>query len=368
MKRPPILVVADCHIGNTGPFPGPMISGINARCRQALGALAEVSSVAKRRGARDAISLGDFFDSHRPEPAVIAAAQIALRRSGLRWHMLVGNHEQRSKREPGDNSLAPLAPVVETIVDGAPRAVPLKDLGVVLVVGSTSEEILGAIGSNPDRGPWYAFHAGIWDASHPPYMRENAVSFEAIRKLGIHALAGDWHEHAVFGAGAAKRAHRLGRIGNGYAVQVGSLLPQGFGELGPERGVALLLLDEDEEQIEVIRAPGPRFIRIQLEELAEVVRMVSAWGVYVEVEASTIEERDEAAARLAAVALAHPTRILGWRVRTTARVDGGAVARVRRGETAEAAIESFVRASPEITAPRDEVLAHALARYRQRRG
>lgn len=365
--RRPILVVADCHIGNTGPFPGPTIAGLNSRCRQALGALAQVSQVAKRRGARDAISLGDFFDSARPEPAVIRAAQIALQRSGLRWHMLVGNHEQRTKREPGDNSLAPLAPVAESIADGAPRIVPLAELGVSFVVGSTSEEILGAIGSNPDRGPWYAFHAGIWDERHPPYMREtSAVSFEAIRELGIHALAGDWHEHLVFGEGAEKRALRLGRIGNGHAVQVGSLLPRGFGELGVERGVALLLVGE--ESFEVLPAPGPRFLRIELDELGAVVELdeVRSWGVYLEIEASTPEERDRAASALAAAEKAWPTRILGWRVRSIARAEGE-VARVRRGETAEEAIAAFVRTSPEITAPRDEVLAHALGRFRVKR-
>lgn len=354
--EPPVLVVADVHLGNVGPMGGPVVGGLNQRCREILAALEDACERARAAGAREAISLGDFFDSHQPEPQVIRAAQIALERSGLAWSLLVGNHEQRTE-ERGDNALAPLAPVARAwIVDG-PAGTIFETERYALVVGS-GEAALEAMRTYPRRrSVFFGIHAGLWDDDFPKHLRESqgAISVESLRGEKLRVLAGDWHEQRSWG----------------FATQIGALLPRNFGELGVDRGTFALVRWAglgSRFVVDRMRSTGPRFVQcVGAGSVEPEIGAAASIGCAVRVElvSTSAEESAAMVAEIAASSAAHPGTVLGWRVRRERVAPSAEVSSFRKGETAERAISSFVRSAPEIEdSDRGGLLADALARWR----
>lgn len=107
-----IAFIADVHIGNHKRFGGPLIGGLNKRCRLVLECLELALDAAVAQGAKTVGVAGDFFDVAYPSPPVIAATmgkiqQFAGPRQQQWFDIAIGNHDRRSMT-PYDHACAPL--------------------------------------------------------------------------------------------------------------------------------------------------------------------------------------------------------------------------------------------------------------------
>ena len=102
-----ILVLGDTHIGNHIQFGGETVEGLNRRCKEIINAIRLTVEEAKRdHGVTDVLQIGDFFDNARPNFAVLCAAMELIKSSGLRWHIIAGNHDRAGFNAPC--SISPL--------------------------------------------------------------------------------------------------------------------------------------------------------------------------------------------------------------------------------------------------------------------
>ena len=303
------MFIADVHLGNIGPFGGEVVAGLNARCRMTLGALQAAVEIGKKNGVTRIVSLGDFFDSSDTPPQVVAAAQTViadLQLSGrpLEWIFLCGNHEMGSAA-PYDNSLEPLSPLAKIVRPGWSLRLGDLDLRPYAKDLSTLEPFEpGVVG---------CLHAGIYDESFPPYAKgqADAISVARLRELGATKLvAGNWHKPMRWGERDGSTPKRLGVEWD--FLQVGSLVPKNFGELGPDYGRVAIYRDG---KFGVVEVPGPRFARVSSEkELAQEIESMHNDGCFLLVEwvASGEDGRETATEVLSRDALSNVVR--AWRV------------------------------------------------------
>lgn len=256
---------ADLHIGNHRRFGGPVVAGLNTRCRLALKTLGGAVAAAQDAGCEALVVLGDLFDTSRPEPQIIAAVQDVVKDMPL--IVLLGNHDQVSA-EPGDHALGPLAPVasiVETpqiLSMGAVElwTIPFRPGRAVDWLPQVMAEVQGdsRSGGQPPPVRVLALHLGLQDDSTAPWLKESHDSVpvdlvdQLMQKYRISlAFAGNWHDQ--------KQWTRTGII-----TQVGTLCPTGWDNPGMKGYGGLAVLDT--ERIPVVslkEIPGPRFVTLR---------------------------------------------------------------------------------------------------------
>ena len=269
-----IAFFADGHVGNHRRFPGAYKLGMNDRCREALGALAEGVRIANANDANAIVFLGDLLDGTTPNPQMIAAVQRAME-DGPPWYVLKGNHEEVSDLK-GDHSLAPLYPVAE-VVDEPDLVQVADDVALAMIPyrpGRAAEWLPGAfdeLSKLPDDVVGIAcVHLGIADADTPSYLENAHDSIdvsdlrEQMERKGIAwAAAGNWHERKQWG----------GRTPD--VVQVGTVCPTGFNNPGfDDYGWMAIWADDWPEPygfgFRSFRVPGPRFAKVgSIEEYRE---------------------------------------------------------------------------------------------------
>ena len=264
-----IAWTTDQHVGNYGKNGGPVVAGLNQRCRDVLRSFAWARARMVELGCSTHVGLGDLFDYDRVEPQVIAAMQDLLDSDTIVDHFLVGNHDQRSLASL-DHALAPLRGVAKTIADTEPRWVTAGPAAILLVPfrSGRAEDWLPEVVAAASKGlpQWdgphvLAFHLGVSDSRTPYYLddADDEVCLGTVeRVLREHrfdyAFAGNWHVHrrwTVEGAGGRECE----------VVQVGTLAPNRFTDTGGRFGT-MAVLDTDTRAVEIIDVPGPRFVKV----------------------------------------------------------------------------------------------------------
>lgn len=265
MLAEPIAFVADVHVGNLAAsnplIGGPMLSGVNGRCREALAALTEACQQAQAAKARALVVCGDLFDTARPSPQVISATIDAFEPFRGRVVLLLGNHEAVSNAQ-GDHGLGPMERAGCTVVE-APDRLRIGDADVLCVPYLRDGGVLDAVrslGPGNGRPTVVAVHVGVEDAETPAWLQGSGVPAPALQAAahGVGAaavFAGDWH---------AREAH-VGPLAT--VLQVGALAPTGWSNPGLT-GYGTLALWYGERDIRVTELPGPRFITMRSSEPA----------------------------------------------------------------------------------------------------
>lgn len=344
-----LAFVADVHVGNHRRHGGPMLSGLNDRCRLS----AAVLDAARRRAAEldaEFFVLGDLFDSSRPEPQVVAAVQRALLPSA---HVLLGNHDMVSTAR-GDHALGPLDGYEGISVYESPQVLSFDDDKVEVIMvpfqpGPAAEwlpQVMERLSvSLEDSGRVQArvlcLHLGIIDENTPPWLRgaDDAVPLELVQKLSMDlgcdaVLAGNWHSRQFWLT-----------AGRYQIMQVGTLCPTGWDNPGLEDYGTLAVFDSETGLLSHTEIPGPRFVKLRAGQ--QTVGSTFGNQIYVQMVAGT-EERQQSEAVLSAQR--DKGRIVGYEVvpddlesETAAR---SAAFAARSSETFDQALAAFVREMP----------------------
>jgi hypothetical protein len=243
-----LTFVADVHIANHRWMGGAVQAGLNDRCREHLAVLRRAVERSKELGCRALFVLGDLFDSSRPEPQVIAAAQEALR--GVEAYVIAGNHDVVSSAA-GDHALGPLDGHDLVKVVERPELLEFDGLSVLCVPyqpGDAREYVSKAWKKHVGTGfTLLLTHAGILDDGTPPWLRNAANALPHDWNLEVDAwLSGDWHRHKRWGKNVA---------------QVGTLVPHSFSDEGLD-GYGKLAVFDTEKGLSFEEVPGPRFVKL----------------------------------------------------------------------------------------------------------
>ena len=254
-----ISFVADTHIFNHRQMGGPVVVGINTRCRSTLDAL----SRAVTRAVNDCealVILGDLFDGVKPEPQVIAHVQNILA-ADIPIIVLAGNHDIVSGA-PGDNALGPLSECC-TVVEHA-QLIPCGGADLLCVPFEAGDarswlpqrvaelvERLPRIGKPQPR--ILATHVGIIDGQTPPFLERSA---EAVPLVQLVELCSTWNIDAVF-TGHWHKHRQFSQ--SPLVVQVGALAPTGWQDAGLEFG-KLVRYDPAKRSWLTQTIAGPRFV------------------------------------------------------------------------------------------------------------
>lgn len=267
-----IAFVADVHIANHRRFGGDAKSGLNARARMVIDTLDRAGAEAVRLDCSALVVLGDLFDTTRPSPQEIYAAQVVLQRfrgtrsSGFRdIYLLMGNHDMVST-DDDDNALVPLHTIAGVIESPAIflhgnvemvmvpyRPGPARawlEPEVRRLMGVEYRQKMGLPASG-DNLRVLCLHLGLADDRTPPWLQGAHDSVDVAdvarmcKELDIHTVvAGNWHE--------ARTWKRL-RI-----HQVGALVPTGFDDAGLNYG-RMIVFDSEKGTCSAAMIPGPRF-------------------------------------------------------------------------------------------------------------
>lgn len=104
-----VLCLGDTQIANHKAMGGPVIAGLNRRCREILQAIDMAVTAAKNTyDIKAVVQVGDFFDIARPSPALyMAVIELICKHDDVMWHIMAGNHDIASYDSP--TAIAPLA-------------------------------------------------------------------------------------------------------------------------------------------------------------------------------------------------------------------------------------------------------------------
>ena len=260
-----MLFCADLHVGNHRRAGGPIVGGMNTRCRETIEVLDRAVDLAIQK-SEPLIVAGDIFDSSKPNPQQVAAVQRSLvkaRQAKVLIILLAGNHDQYSDGQ-FDNALAPLqhhamvvsTPTVHTVRDTDLVLLPARSGAAVEWLLPTLEELLGQ--RRATRPRILVLHCGIETKETPPWLK-GAHDSVPVSLLLNHAMlrhsieqtfAGNWHEYG--------RWHQRGAS----VTQCGALCPTGWDNSGLDP-YGRVCRDDGTS----ITIPGPRFVSIWREQV-----------------------------------------------------------------------------------------------------
>lgn len=353
------IICADPHIGNHQRFGGPLVSGINTRCRWTLDALrGAVEYAAGRPEATALVVAGDVFDTAKPTPQIIRATQDVLADSRVPVYLLVGNHD-RVSYEPGDHALGPLASSRVHVIE-TPEVRLSGDTAMLLIpsMRRAGDEVLAScLECAPRNEEWrvaarriVVSHMGIATQTSPRYLLGDtravgaAAALDMLLKHHAHALySGDWHEHELIVSPEDSSAS---------IMQIGALCPTGFDDDGMSSYGTLVV--DGPKTWGGYAAPGPRFLTFGFSDNESVLVSASLTGTLSKLQWRPLFVR----ARCAPDEMQHAQRILadvdppltGWEVipntRSAERAARAAAAAARNTGTLAQALARFVDAMP----------------------
>lgn len=260
-----LAAVADCHLGNFRAFGGLWEGGLNYRCRLTVETLRQALLLAHGSNADLFVIAGDLFETKRPEPPVLAAAQRAFAEvdGEMAITILPGNHDMPSATAAGgDTACEPMH--VFAAVLRTPTLEHLPGISVLSVPFSATVPMAQEIAEQVTRDwEWreplrvLATHVGCYDDTDAFWMRDakDAISadrlFEIMDGSGIHvAIVGNYHQHRFW-----SRDDRT-------IIQVGALNPRNFADAGLDQYGSLILLQDDGSWARS-EIPGPRFVVVK---------------------------------------------------------------------------------------------------------
>lgn len=342
-----IALVADVHLGNHNRFGGEVRSSINRRAQLVADTLKRAGHRAVELGCDDFFVLGDLFDTHHPIPQLLALARASMC-GGMEWHLMVGNHDQKSPQK-GDHAMAPLASeMVHVWAEPATILLPSMSIRVIPYGPGSSTKLIQEEARSTGV---LLFHAGVADDNTPPWLRD---ADDSILVRDLHAVmancktqvafAGNWH--------SARRWELLSPPARIY--QVGTLCPTGFDNPGLDGYGLLVTLDLETMEVDGEEIPGPRFLKVQnaieLDVAIQAYRQFPRpedYSLFVEWR-TPVEETDEAAQQLQS--LQDEGILAGWEVvpdKTEAeRQARTAALQAASQETTEEALSAYVGSMP----------------------
>ncbi len=200
-----VLFLGDTHFHNHRYEGGELVGGVNRRCRELLSSVERTVALAvSRHDVTDVVQVGDYFDQCRPPAPVVEACIRMMKASGLRWHLLRGNHDAGAFGVP--SALAPLAHIEGIHVYEDPEQVELGGMRVAMIPyisHSTLEALEMALYAiqGVDK---IVMHYGVVDtATRPDQVTERDI-FRFLAKRGVRAnqdvpsqLVISGHEHGA---------------------------------------------------------------------------------------------------------------------------------------------------------------------------
>lgn len=258
---------ADVHTGNHKSFGGPMVSGLNERCRLVVATLEHAYKVALREECATLVINGDLFDTARPTPQVITEVQRVVKphTSKLSTVVVEGNHDMESMA-PGDHALGPLQPFADVIEKptrySISRGSQTIELWAVPFRPGPAAEWLPVVLAEmqaQEAGPWVprvlALHLGISDLDTPPWL---AGAHDSISVLKVAELMQLYKLDAAF-AGNWHNPKQWKFDGVGPIIQIGTLCPTGWDNPGLSFGT-MSVYDTETFKAKKFNVPGPRFV------------------------------------------------------------------------------------------------------------
>lgn len=251
---------ADFHCANHRVLGGPVVAGVNLRCRLIGETARRAFQIAADDGCDYFAILGDIFDNGKPSPEVIGVMADAIAASPIPVYVIPGNHDCSSD-EVGNHALAALRKVKNCRVVDEPAYLPD---GVILAPFSPRPpvEYFTELLKRGGDGWWHLLgHVGIVGPTTSEWLTtgRNIITVEQISKLppNLRAFAsGDFHQHVV-------HEERIGAVN---IVQVGALCQANFGD--PLEVGRICVLDTDVGAInKILHVPGPRFVTLSFPEL-----------------------------------------------------------------------------------------------------
>lgn len=212
------LVLGDTHVFNHKFCGGPLVGGLNRRCRDILQSIYQIVDYCKvRHGVTHVVQLGDFFDGPKPSPQVLNAALDMIAATQVEWHIIAGNHDVASFDAP--SALAPMNHVGNICTYDKPTLTSIRgqDWLMVPYTGPNAQEAIQRALQQAPSTFRAAIHYGLV-ASDPRQDCVTLGSFGAMLNRAQSVLAYFGHEHDSV-------------VGNGSAVSCGSLLPLNFSDV-----------------------------------------------------------------------------------------------------------------------------------------
>ena len=248
-------ISADFHIANHRVLGGPMVAGVNLRCRLIGEAARRAFQLAGDAGCDYFAILGDVFDNGKPSPEVIGVMADAIASSPIPVVVIPGNHDCSSDAL-GNHALAALRKVANCRVVEEPTLA-----GTVLFAPFSPRPPVEYFSDIIQRFPTTQYvlgHVGIIGNSTPIFLTggRNTISVEQIFEIKKHRpalrgwVAGDFHKHERFARGVTDGLD---------IIQAGALCQANFGD--PQEVGRICILDTDGPGItEILQVPGPRFL------------------------------------------------------------------------------------------------------------
>lgn len=251
-------VFSDGHLGQHKILGGPVIGGLNRRCRLTLDCHARMVDKANQEGCGLLVGAGDLFDVDDSDPWLLSATIDVLSKFHGEVYLLRGNHDCASD-QPDHNALGPLGRIPQFHIIENPYTLAVPDGFIYMVPyrpGVAAEWIcdgvrdLTAATSINDASQTLITHAGIYDDTFPLWLKsKSAVHLDVLRdimhEVGIGlALSGDFHTH-----------RRWNNV-----IQIGALCPADFGDKAPFGG--LLVVDTESGSVTRHEIQGPRFVNM----------------------------------------------------------------------------------------------------------
>lgn len=247
-----VLVIGDTHIWNHKWQGGPLVDGINQRCRDILESILNtVHTAVKDYGVTTVVQLGDFFDGPKPSAAVLDAAIRMIEESGVTWHIIAGNHDIASYDAP--TAVAPLGHVENVYVYERPTQVVIEGFTWAMVpyMGPNADAALTNAAHVLNTSSYAAVHYGLtWEAERRPDTLAVGNWVAAVRKNHTVAYGFFGHEHTS-------------RARSGYGISLGAYTNSNFSDVDCTPTVAIV---EGSNSV-TYRAYGPRFVSCDTDEL-----------------------------------------------------------------------------------------------------
>jgi len=257
-----VLFLGDTHFHNHRYEGGEMVSGVNRRCRELLSSVERTVALAvSKHGVEDVVQVGDYFDQCRPPAPVVEACIRMMKASGLRWHLLRGNHDAGAFGVA--SALAPMAHIEGIHVYEEPEQVEIGGTRVAMVpyvshsVLEALEMSLAAI-QGADK---IVMHYGVVEnATRPDQITERDILRFLDRRgvrtnpdvLGQMIISG--HEH---GSRTVIR-HRPDSL----VRAIGSYADLDWSAVGFSNAAALVIEYDGSTRFRSLRVKGPAFQRV----------------------------------------------------------------------------------------------------------
>ncbi len=297
------LVIGDTHIWNHKWRGGPLVDGVNQRCRDIVDSITRTVETAKsEHGVTSVVQLGDFFDGPKPSAAVLDIAIRMIRETGIPWHIIAGNHDIASYDAP--SALAPLGHVEGIHVYERPElaVVDGHSWAMVPYIGPLADSALKAAAEALSVASHAAVHYGL------DYSTDSRT--DIIQSTAWASMANRLNNPSIFGYFGHEHNSRLSTV---YGRSLGAYTQSNFSDAQSGHPIVAIVGEESSGLDSCYCAYGPLFLdltylsTLDLQQLLFHSSSAAGYPLYIMVRAAHIE---------AAQSLLDAGAIQGYKVQT----------------------------------------------------